>query len=95
LLLSVRYDLSDIMLTEALDDRASFRRFRSFSVHEAIPERTAFVRFRSELVKRSLDEVLFEEVTRQLKVQAVTVKTGTLVDATVIASVAHRDEEAA
>jgi transposase, IS5 family len=46
-------------------------------------------------VWRGLDEVLFDEVTRQLKAQAVTIKTGTLVDATVIASDTHRDEEAA
>ena len=46
LLLSVWYDLSDVKLAEALDDRASFRRFCGFSGTEATPERTAFVRFR-------------------------------------------------
>jgi IS5 family transposase len=40
-LLSVWYDLSDVKLAEALDDRASFRRFRRFSGDEAPPERTA------------------------------------------------------
>ncbi|PVE20218.1 IS5 family transposase [Microvirga sp. KLBC 81] len=95
LLLAVWYDLSDVKLAEALEDRASFRRYCGFSLREATPERTAFVRFRRELVERSLDKVLFEEVTRQLKAQAVTIKTGTLIDATVIASASHRDEEAA
>jgi IS5 family transposase len=66
-LLAVGYDLSDGQLAEALEDRASFRRFWGFSLHEATPERTAFVRFRRELVLRGLDKILFDEVTRQLK----------------------------
>lgn len=37
LLLSVWYDLSDVKLAEALDDRASFRRFCSFCGTEPTP----------------------------------------------------------
>jgi IS5 family transposase len=55
---------------------------------------TAFVWFRNELVRHGLDEVLFEEITAQLKARAVTVKTGTLVDATVVGSASEGDEEA-
>jgi transposase, IS5 family len=95
MLIAVWYDLSDVKLAEALDDRASFRRFCGFSAHEATPERTAFVRLRRALVKRGLDRSLFDAVTRQLKARAVTVKTGTLIDATVIASASQRDGEAA
>jgi IS5 family transposase len=94
LLIAVWYDLSDVKLGEALDDRASFRRFCGFSAQESTPERTAFVRFRKELLARGLDKALFEEVTRQLKAKAVTVKTGTLVDATIIASASEGDGEA-
>lgn len=86
LLLSVWYDLSDVKLAEALVDRASFRRFCGFSRSEPTRERTAFVRYRRKLVERSLDRSLFEAVTAQLKAKAVTVKTRTMVDATVIAS---------
>jgi IS5 family transposase len=71
------------------------RCFCGFAAQEPTPERTAFVRFRRELVLRGLDRILFDEVTRQLKAQAVTVKTGTLVDATFISSASVRDEEAA
>jgi IS5 family transposase len=95
LLLAVCYDLSDVKLAEALEDRASFRRFCGFAAHEPTPERTAFVRFRHQLVQRGLDRVLFNEVTRQLKAQAITIKTGTLIDATIIASATYQDEEAA
>jgi transposase, IS5 family len=95
LLLSVWYDLSDVKLAEALDDRASFRRFCGFARTEATPERTAFVRFRSELVRHGLDETLFEAITAQLKAKAVRVKTGTIIDASVVASASERDGEAA
>ena len=95
LLIAVWYDLSDVKLAEALDDRASFRRFCGFSAEEATPERTAFVRFRKQLVLGNQDKALFDEVTRQLRARAVTVKTGTLVDATVIPSASHHDDEAA
>ena len=94
LLLSVWYDLSDVKLAEALDDRASFRRFCGFSGTEATPERTAFVRFRKALIAQGLDRLLFESVTTQLKAKAITVKTGTLVDATIIASASEEDGEA-
>jgi IS5 family transposase len=93
LLLSIWYDLSDVKLAEALDDRASFRRFCGFSANEATPERTAFVRFRRHLVSNSLDRSLFDAVTMQLRSKAVTVKTGTLVDATIIASASEGDDE--
>ncbi|WP_245424578.1 transposase [Sinorhizobium sp. BJ1] len=93
MLLSVWYDLSDVKLAEALDDRASFRRFCGFSVSEPTPERTAFVRFRRTLVAHGLDKVLFEQITDQLKAQAIQVKTGTLVDATIIASASEDDGE--
>jgi transposase, IS5 family len=94
LLLSVWYDLSDVKLAEALDDRASFRRFCGFCGTEPVPERTAFVRFRRALVATGLDRAVFEALTAQLKAKAVTVKTGTIVDATIIASASEDDTQA-
>jgi IS5 family transposase len=83
-----------VKLAEALDDRASFRRFCGFSKTEASPERTAFVRFRRALARLELGEQLFEAITEQLCRQQVLVKQGTLVDATIIASASKADEEA-
>lgn len=94
LLLAVWYDLSDVKLAEALEDRASFRRFCGFAAREATPERTAFVRFRRALIAQGLDRKLFDLVTAQLKARAITVKTGTLVDATIIPSASKGDGEA-
>jgi len=93
MLLAVWYDLSDVKLSEALDDRSSFRRFCGFSRSEPTPERTTFVRFRKALVAQGLDRVLFDEITAQLKAKAIRVKTGTLVDATIIASASEDDAD--
>lgn len=94
LLLAIWHDLSDVKLGEALDDRASFRWFCGFARSELTPERTAFVRFRRELLHYGLDHVLFDEITTQLKTKAIRVKTGTLMDATVVGSASEGDEEA-
>ena len=94
LLLARWYDLSDVKLAEALDDRASFRRFCGFSKTEPTPERTAFVRLRRALGKLDLGEKLFAAITAQLCAQQVAVKQGTLVDATIIASASKDDEDA-
>lgn len=95
MLLAVWHNLSDVKLAEALEDRASFRRFCGFSATEPTPERTAFVRFRAELIKRGLDRTLFAAITRQLEAKGVAVRTGTLVDATLIASASIRHDDQA
>lgn len=79
---------------DALADRASFSRFRGFSANEATPERTALVRYHKLLAARKLDRSLFETVTAQLKAKAIKVKTGTLIDATIIASASEGDDDA-
>jgi IS5 family transposase len=96
LLLAMWHDLSDVKLEEALADRTSFRRFCGFTASEPTPERTAFVRFRAELVKRGLDRsLLFKGITDQLKAKRMVVRTGTLVDTTLISSASiHQDGEA-
>lgn len=90
MLLAVWHDLSDVKLADALADRASFRRFCGFSSSEPTPERTAFVRFRAALIERRLDRTLFLAITRQLAAKGIAVRTGTLVDATLIASASIR-----
>ena len=62
-----------------------------FAAHEPTTERSTFVRFRRVLVRLGVDRVLFEAVTRQLDASGVVVRTGTLVDATLLpsASIQH------
>ncbi|WFU07405.1 transposase (plasmid) [Rhizobium sp. CB3171] len=51
------------------------------------------MRFRKALVAHGLDKTLFDKITDQLKAKAIQVKTGTLVDATIIASASEDDDE--
>jgi transposase, IS5 family len=52
------------------------------------------VKLSDALIAHRLDRLLFKAVTAQLQSMAVTVKTGTLVDATIIASASEGDDEA-
>jgi len=93
--LATWYDLSDVMLAEALSDRASFRRFCGFARDEATPERTTFVRFRRLLAAHGLDRSLLAAIARDLERKDATVRKGTLIDATVIGSASKGDQQAA
>ena len=52
------------------------------------------MRFRRELLRHGLDQILFDLITAQLRRRAVQVKTGTLVDASVVGSASQADVEA-
>ncbi len=84
LLLQQWYGLSDPGLEEALLDRLSFRRFCGFSLEDATPDETTFVRFRAALAEHKVAEKLFAEVGRQLEKRGLVLKTGTLIDASLI-----------
>lgn len=84
LLLQQWYGLSDPGLEEALLDRLSFRRFCGFSLGDATPDETTFVRFRAALARLELSERLFDEVNRQLEHHGLILKTGTLIDASLV-----------
>lgn len=84
LLLQQWYGLSDPGLEEALLDRLSFRRFCGFSLEDETPDETTFVRFRAALVEQGLARQLFAEVGRQLDKRGLVLKTGTLIDASLI-----------
>jgi IS5 family transposase len=84
LLLESWYELSDPGMEEALGDRLSFRRFVGLGLDVAVPDHSTISRFRSLLASRGLADAVFEEVARQLDGQGVTIRAGTLIDATVI-----------
>ena len=60
LLLTIWFDLSNVMLAGVLSCRASFRRFYGLSGTEVTPERAAFVRFRKAPIAHGLDRLLCE-----------------------------------
>jgi transposase, IS5 family len=84
LLLQQMYDLSDPALEEALLDRVSFRRFCGFALDAATPDERTLCRFRNALKDAGLGEALFQEVLRQLEGAGFVLKTGTLIDATLV-----------
>lgn len=84
LLLQQWYGLSDPGLEEALGDRLSFRRFCGFSLADPTPDETTFVRFRAALAERGLAEKLLAETNRQLDCHGLMLKTGTLIDASLV-----------
>lgn len=86
LLLQQWYGLSDPGLEEALLDRLSFRRFCGFSLDDETPDETTFVRFRAALAERGLTEKLLAETNRQLDSQGLVLKSGTLIDASLVAA---------
>jgi IS5 family transposase len=86
LLVQQWYGLSDPGMEEALLDRVSFRRFCGFGLDAATPDETTLCRFRNGLRAAGLGEALFAEVVRQLDGAGFVVKTGTLIDASLVRS---------
>jgi transposase, IS5 family len=84
LLLQRWYALSDEGLEEALSDRLSFRRFCGFALDDETPDGKTLCRFRLALVEADLPERLFAELDRQLAAKGLFIKTGTLIDASLI-----------
>jgi len=89
LLLQSWYELSDQDMEEALYDRYVFCRFVGISLDEDVPDHTTICRFRNLLAEKKLLQKLLNEVNAQLASQGKLVKTGCVVDATIISSAAH------
>src|SRR5918994_3070584 len=93
LLLQQWYRLSDPGLEEALSDRLSFRRFVGLALADPVPDHSTLSRFRSELVRRGLSERLLAELNRQLNARGLMVKTGTLIDASLVEADGRRPRQ--
>ena len=87
LLLQRWYNLSDPGLEEAVNDRLSFLRFTGFSFESSIPDETTICRFRNELIKKGLYKKLLSRINDQLEKMSILVKTGAIVDATVVSNI--------
>jgi transposase, IS5 family len=95
LLLQQWYRLSDPGLEEALSDRLSFRRFVGLALADAVPDHSTLSRFRSQLSRRGLAEQLLAELNRQLDARGLMVKSGTLIDASLVAADCRRPHKGA
>jgi IS5 family transposase len=81
------FNLSDPAVEEALYDSPTMRAFVGIDLgREPVPDETTVCKFRHLLEEHGLARALFEAVARHLRAHGVTVSTGTIVDATIIAA---------
>jgi len=79
------FNLSDPAMEDALYDSESMRRFAGIElVEDAVPDETTILRFRHLLEKHHLTEAIFAEVRTLLEQKRLLLKSGTIVDATII-----------
>lgn len=81
------FDLSDPMAEDELYDSESMRRFAKIElVEDVIPDETTILRFRHLLERHDLTEAIFGEVKGLLEERGMYLKSGTIVDATIISA---------
>ena len=78
------YALSDPMAEETLYDSEAMRRFAGIELgDDRIPDETTILNFRHLLERHGLTEAIFADVTAHLADKGITLRSGTLVDATI------------
>jgi transposase, IS5 family len=79
------FNLSDPAMEDALYDSESMRRFAGVElVEDAVPDETTILRFRHLLERQQLTQQIFNLVRGLLKQKRLLLKSGTIVDATII-----------
>lgn len=79
------FDLSDPAAEDALYDSESMRRFVGVELSEdAVPDETTILHFRHLLQQQRLTERIFDAVRGLLETKGMLLKSGTIVDATII-----------
>lgn len=84
--LQLFYNLSDPAMEDALYEIESMRRFAGLSITGAIPDETTILKFRHLLEKHDLGDKLFKSINKHLGSKGLTLKEGTIVDATIISA---------
>jgi IS5 family transposase len=81
------FDLSDPQAEDAIYDSESMRRFARVELgDDKVPDETTILRFRHLLEKHRLTEAIFAAVNELLQEKRLTLRAGTIVDATIIAA---------
>ena len=83
-LLQTWYGLSDYEVEDRVNDSISFSYFCGLHIDQTSPDHSTISRFRTLLTKANAFEELFKEINRQLEQHKIIVKTGAIVDASVI-----------
>lgn len=90
------FSFSDPAMEEAFFDTPLYREFAHLQEFERVPDESTILRFRHRLEKHKLADAILEEVNALLSERGLLLKTGTVVDATLIAapsSTKNQDKE--
>ena len=86
-LLQQWYGLADEALEDAIYDSQALRDFVGIDLsRESVPDATTLLKFRRLLLAGDLTKAMFEEINAHLQQQGLLMRTGTIVDATIIAA---------
>jgi len=81
------FNLSDPGMEDTLYDSESIRRFAGIELlDDAVPDESTILRFRHLLEQHQLTEQIFAEIRSLLEAKRLLLKSGTIVDATIIAA---------
>lgn len=83
-LLQTWYGLSDYEVEDRVNDSISFGYFCGLTIDQVAPDHSTISRFRTALTQVGAYEILFKSINIQLEEHQIIVKTGAIVDASVI-----------
>lgn len=83
-LLQTWYGLSDYEVEDRINDSISFSYFCGMHIDQVSPDHSTISRFRTLMTKKKAYEKLFKEINRQLEQHEIIIKTGAIIDASVI-----------
>ena len=83
-LLQSWYGLSDYEVEDRINDSLSFSYFCGMTIEQVAPDHSTLSRFRTALTKTKTFEKLFTSINKQLEAHNIIVKTGLIIDASVI-----------
>lgn len=83
-LLQTWYGLSDYEVEDRVNDSISFSYFCGLTIESVAPDHSTLSRFRTAMTKAGAYAVLFKEINRQLEAHQIIIKTGAIVDASVV-----------
>lgn len=83
-LLQTWYGLSDYEVEDRVNDSISFSYFLGLHIDQVAPDHSTLSRLRTLMTKAKAYKPLFKEINRQLEAHKIIVKTGAIIDASVI-----------
>lgn len=83
-LLQTWYGLSDYEVEDRVNDSISFSYFCGLHIDEIAPDHSTISRFRTAMTQAGAYDILFKAINSQLESHSIIVKTGAIVDASVV-----------